>query len=78
MLIQINGVTDEVKMNCLDIEIKTAMFKSENDDCQFLTTNIAYDEDQETVTLKFPQTLNKGLLHIYIIKYNLISSSEGR
>ena len=72
MLIQVNGVTDEVKMNCLDIEIKTAMFKSENDNCQFLTTNIAYDEDQETVTLKFPQTLNKGLLHIYVIKYNLI------
>lgn len=61
---QVNDPTKEVVLNCLDIKISSATYCN-NDGSILESSNISFDEPQETVTLQFPEELKSGYICDY-------------
>ncbi|KAM5135748.1 puromycin-sensitive aminopeptidase [Mantella aurantiaca] len=57
--VEVNNSTNQIVMNCADIDIITASFAPEGDE-EIHATGFNYQNEDEKVTLSFPSTLQKG------------------
>uniref|UniRef100_A0A8C5IXS9 Puromycin-sensitive aminopeptidase n=1 Tax=Junco hyemalis TaxID=40217 RepID=A0A8C5IXS9_JUNHY len=58
-LLQVKNATNQIVMNCADIDIITASYAPEGDE-EVHATGFNYQNEDEKVTLSFPSTLQKG------------------
>uniref|UniRef100_A0A8B9Z127 Puromycin-sensitive aminopeptidase n=1 Tax=Buteo japonicus TaxID=224669 RepID=A0A8B9Z127_9AVES len=58
-LFQVKQATNQIVMNCADIDIITASYAPEGDE-EVHATGFNYQNEDEKVTLSFPSTLQKG------------------
>ncbi|XP_033375897.1 puromycin-sensitive aminopeptidase [Parus major] len=57
--VQVKNATNQIVMNCADIDIITASYAPEGDE-EVHATGFNYQNEDEKVTLSFPSTLQKG------------------
>ncbi|XP_063815723.1 puromycin-sensitive aminopeptidase [Pseudophryne corroboree] len=58
--VEVKNATNQIVMNCADIDIITASYALDGDE-EIHATGFNYQNEDEKVTLSFPSTLHKGL-----------------
>ncbi|XP_066443034.1 puromycin-sensitive aminopeptidase isoform X2 [Eleutherodactylus coqui] len=58
-IVEVKNATNQIVMNCADIDIITASYAPEGDE-EIHATGFNYQNEDEKVTLSFPSTLQKG------------------
>ncbi|XP_044168747.1 puromycin-sensitive aminopeptidase-like isoform X1 [Acropora millepora] len=62
--LEVTQASEKVKMNCLDIDIKSANFTTNGSTVD--SSDISYDKEEETVTITFPSSLPVGKCQLHL------------